>query len=126
MANARLLRSTLEYIKTNPTEWDQTRFFACFAGWTLRLNLPVEVETTAYAGTVLTLDGKPLFAMDIDREAAALLDLTREQQAKLFCGGNSLADLEAFVSALIEGRRMPAHAELLSVHAEQLSVHGCS
>jgi len=110
MVNATLLRSTLEHIKADPTQWDQTRFSACFAGWTLRLNKPVTVETYDRAGTVLVLDGTPLTAMDIDREAGALLGLDREQRIKLFFGGNSLEDLGLYVSALTEGRPMPEHA----------------
>lgn len=115
MVNTTLLRSTLEHIKLNPTEWDQKRFSACFAGWTLRLNKPVEAREGDYGASWLELDGKQLTAMDIDREAAQLLGLTREQQIALFCGGNDMADLERLVSALIEGR--PLHWSEYHAHA---------
>lgn len=107
MVNTTLLCSTLEHIKANLEDWDQKRFSSCFAGWTLRLTKPVVAVKSDGITSWLELDGKPLTSMDIDREAAAMLGLTREQRIALFCGGNSLADLERLVSALVEGR--PLH-----------------
>jgi hypothetical protein len=97
MANAELLRRTLEHIKENPTEWDQRGWFTCFAGITVKLN-----------GDDLEMIGRH----PIGERAAELLglEITSERcceicgdvpvMPSLFSSDNTLADLERIVGEL--------------------------
>lgn len=99
MANTELLQRVLQHIKDNPEEHDAQRWHKDFAGWTLRLETGAEVLTDDDGiETLFDVDGERIWITDIGKEAAKLLELTRDQETHLFCGGNTVADLEAYVT----------------------------
>lgn len=101
MANGELLHKVLQHIKDNPGEYDPVRWHRDFAGWTLRLAMPgIEVRKDAEdIETMYDGDGGRVYIADIGPWAGKLLGLSADQMLQLFCGGNTVADLEYFVAA---------------------------
>jgi hypothetical protein len=102
MANTQLLHKVLQHIKDNPDEYDAIRWHKDFAGWTLRLEVPgVEVRYDKDGvETMYDADGDRVWIADIGPWAAKLLGIDSDQAVKLFCGGNTVADLERYVTEI--------------------------
>lgn len=101
MANNELMHKVLQYIKEHPDEYDPSRWHKDFAGWALRLAMPgMEVcKDSCDIETLFDADGERVWITDIGPWATRLLGLTPDQAVKLFCGGNTVADLEYYVAA---------------------------
>jgi hypothetical protein len=102
MANAELLHKVLQHIKDNPSDHDATRWHKDFAGWTLRLAMPgVELHEDADGiETLYDADGERVWITDIGPWAQRLLGIDADQALWLFCAGNTVADLERYVSEI--------------------------
>lgn len=106
MANAERLQQTLEFIKNHPEKWNQNRWVACFAGWTLRLDNPSITVDACVLGTrcceVLYEDERQLANYEIEERATELLDLSLDEAEALFQAGNTFEDLERIAGELAE------------------------
>lgn len=107
MANIELLQQTMQYIRDNPEEWDQSYWgcgtTACFAGHAVRLTGAklLHYGDSLFADYCLPLEaGNPV---DIAEHARRVLELGNEVSQVLFNANNTLEDLEAIVDALING-----------------------
>lgn len=113
MANAELLRKVLQHIKENPDQYDAVRWHADFAGWTLRVAVPgMEVrKDSCDIETMFDADGERVWIADIGPWAGKMLGLDAEQMVKLFCAGNTVADLEFLVAEFTAVKPVPAWAK---------------
>jgi hypothetical protein len=102
MANKEALHKVLAHIKDNPNDWDQHRWHACFAGWTLQLCMPgIEVRTDEFGIEMLhDADAGGVHPRDIADWARSLLGLSEAQSYGLFSQHNDLADLERIVAEI--------------------------
>jgi hypothetical protein len=112
MANASLLRRTLQYIKEHPEKHNQSYWFArgdcgttaCFAGTAARLSgykpYWLTLESTEYA---VHDDAEFPSAENISVEILGqqLLELSSGEADRLFHGDNTLTDLERIVDGII-------------------------
>jgi hypothetical protein len=103
MANVEGLQKTLEFIKEHPDEWGQYRWHTCFAGIAVRVLKGAALDDRGCCNQCswLTLDGHTLTSSDIAGLAVAALGLTPEQDEELFCGNNTLEDLERIVAEIV-------------------------
>jgi hypothetical protein len=102
MANIEGLQKTLEFIKENPTQWDQNRWHMCFAGASLRVLKGAVLGESDCCDICrdLTIDGNALQVHEIAELASEALGLTVEQEGQLFHACNTLADLECIVAEI--------------------------
>jgi hypothetical protein len=110
MANTEGLQKTLEFIKDNPTEWDQQRWHMCFAGVALRVvkgATLTDPDCCIVCGT-LRIDGRPVQSWTIADMAQEALELTHTEAFRLFRGNNDLEKLEALVAQLVTETAVPA------------------
>jgi hypothetical protein len=112
MANIHGLNKVLEYIKANPTEWDQTRWHTCFAGTTLRVLMGAELTDPDCCNLCrgLVLDGDVIPSFAIAEMALDMLDLGPEWEHRLFNACNTLEDLERIVAEISVGEQVPTEA----------------
>jgi hypothetical protein len=112
MANIHGLNKVLEYIKANPTEWDQVRWSSCFAGTTLRVLMGAELAEPDCCGYRhdLVLDGVVITPLHIATMALDMLDLTSEWETRLFNACNTLQDLERIVAEISAGEQVSTEA----------------
>lgn len=116
--NAALLRSTLDYIKTHPEQWNQKTWHcgttACFAGHAAilagcrwgHLESSAVILTEALETLVPSWRIEDFGSYRVTSAAAAAtvaLGLTESQANALFASYNTLESLEEIVEALIDG-----------------------
>jgi hypothetical protein len=102
VSNSELLHKVLRHIKDNPDQYDAVRWHRDFAGWTLRLALPgTEVrKDSCDIETMFDTDGNRVWISDIGPWAKELLGLKPSQASRLFCGANTIDDLERIVAEI--------------------------
>ena len=116
--NVKLLRKTLEHIKTHEDGWNQSDWRCesgmCFAGWAAQLAGGVWLNrhpANRYSDTYLLAkkaDGTDSFkhndfhVVRASDRAQRVLGITNDQRCLLFASANSLEDLEDIVSRIEE------------------------
>lgn len=128
--NAPLLRRTLEHIKANPQQHDQTVWrtttacgtVACYAGWAAELAGGEWIGGGDLLVAVPEDDGKEVFfdAIDAAARAQRILGLTEDQADALFYSENNLERIERIVDDLCaaaeqEKLRVALHAAVDAV-----------
>lgn len=109
MADTEGLHKTLEHIKANPGEWDQSRWNSCFAGVALQVlrNAVIEGDDCSCCN-LLKLDGRTLPSWETLELAREALSLTAGQAAQLFSGDNRLDELTSLVAEFTSEAPVPA------------------
>lgn len=104
MANVEGLRGTLQFIRDNPTEWDQQRWHMCFAGAALRVVKGATLTTLDCCNICrdLHIDGRLVQSWDISDRAQEALELTNDEAFRLFRGNNDLETLAVLVAVITE------------------------
>jgi hypothetical protein len=113
MANTERLQGTLEFLKNHPDQHVQAAWLegragecgtvGCYAGWATALYGPEEGWSQGEKDDLwFHDDGRP--GAHVSILAEELLDLTEDEGAVLFAGGNDRNDLETMISDLVAGQ----------------------